>query len=137
SLNATCTNSPTNFLWAGCSSTTSACQVSQTTPGSTPSTRYAANAQGPGDPVTINVSWGGGGGGGGGVLPSCTISASSATPTVGTPLTLTANSSQTPNHYDWMDCNYLIQQVCNVMPACSATSATCTVNSSAVGYARY
>ena len=44
-------------------------------------------------------------------------------PAVGSPLTLTANCSQTPNRYDWMSCSYLTsKRLCNIMPACSATS---------------
>jgi len=135
-LNATCTNSPTGYLWSGCSSSTATCTLSQTTPGTKSYTLYASNAKGPGKPVTISVNWGGGGGGGG-VLPICTISASSATLTVGSPLTLSANCSQTPNRYDWMECSYLTQAICNIMPVCAATSATCVVNSSVVGYALY
>jgi hypothetical protein len=135
-LNATCTNNPTSFMWAGCTSTTSSCTATQSTAGSKAYTLYSSNAAGPAAPVTINVNWGGGSGGGG-VLPICTVSASTLTPTNGSPLTLTATCSQSPNQFDWMECNYLVQQVCNVMPACASSVSSCTINSNQPGYARY
>ncbi len=76
-------------------------------------------------------------GGTSGTLPICTITPSTATPTTGVPLVLTANCSNAPVQYDWMECNYLLQSICSIMPACAATSSTCSVNTSNAGYARY
>jgi hypothetical protein len=132
-LSATCTNAPTGFLWTGCTSTTSACAATKATSGAASYTVYASNAQGPGAPVTLNVNWTGGAG----ALPICTLSASLATPSTGSPLTLTANCSQSPNNYDWLQCSYLTQALCNIMPACASSSTTCVVNNANAGYAHY
>jgi hypothetical protein len=132
-LSATCTNNPTSYLWQGCTSTTSSCTVKETTAGNKTYTLYSSNAQAPAAPVSIKVAWGGTSG----TLPICTITPSTATPTTGVPLVLTANCSNAPVQYDWMECNYLLQSVCSIMPACAATSSTCSVNTSNAGYARY
>ena len=94
---------------------------------------YSSNAQGPGAPVTLNVNWGGVSG----ALPICTLAASAATPATGSPLTLSANCSQSPNQYDWLVCSYLTQALCNIMPVCASSSTTCVVNNTNAGYAHY
>ena len=55
-------------------------------------TLYAANAQGPADPVTINVNWSGGG-----AVPICKLTASTLAPIVNTSLTLSASCNQGPD----------------------------------------
>ena len=132
-LNAQCTNAPTKYVWAGCTSTTATCQTTQSTAGSKNYTLYASNAAGPAPDVTIGVNWGGTPGS----LPICTIGASSSVVTTGTPLVLTANCSQSPSRYEWYECDYLIQSICSLIPACPATSSSCTVNRTNAGYGRY
>ncbi len=132
-LTATCTNSPTKFAWAGCTSTTNTCQSTKTAAGTVKYTVYASNAAGPAPEVSRTVTWGAAAGN----LPICTLTPSAASLTTGTPLTLTANCSQSPNNYDWYQCDYLIQQICNIMPACPASASACTVNATQAGFARY
>lgn len=135
-LSATCTNSPILYYWTNCNSVTDKCTTTKSTSGSVPYTLYAVNAVGPADPVTVNVNWGGGGGGGGAV-PVCQLVGNNANPAIGSNLTLTANCSQTPTSYDWVECSYLQQSVCNAIPACASTSKTCTVTTSVSGFHRY
>ena len=132
-LNAQCTNAPTKYVWVGCTSTSATCQTTQSAAGSKSYTLYASNAQGPAPDVTMSVNWGGTAGS----LPICTLGASSTSPTAGTPVVLTANCSQTPNRFDWYECDYLIQSICNIMPACAATASTCSVSKANAGFARY
>ncbi len=83
--------------------------------------------------MTLNVTWQTPGG----ALPQCTITGSSSKPAVGSSLTLSASCSQTPTSYQWTDCNYLIQDICTVIPTCSPNQATCAVSTSQAGFARY
>jgi len=135
-LTSTCTNTPTSYLWVNCASTQASCNASKSTAGAMTYTLYAANAQGPSEPAPISVTWGGGGGGGGAV-PICQVTAPTVTPATGTSLTLTANCSQTPATYEWVECNYLVQSICNAIPSCSNSTSTCSVFSSIAGFARY
>ena len=56
-LSANCTNNPTSFLWTGCTSTQSTCVTTRSTAGIASYTLYAANAQGPAVPATLDVNW--------------------------------------------------------------------------------
>jgi hypothetical protein len=132
-LTAQCSNNPTGYMWTGCSSTTSTCQATQPVAGQASYTVYTSNSKGPAAPVTMKVNWGGAAGN----VPICQISASAAALTTGTPLVLGASCSQSPTKYEWYECNYLIQSICNPMPACATATTSCTVNSSQVGFARY
>ena len=139
-LNSTCTNNPTTFMWMGCNSTQASCSATKSTAGAASYTLYSANAQGPGDAVTISVTWaaaGGGGGGGGGALPICSVAADTISPATGQTLTLTANCSQAPTAYNWVECNYLVQSICNAIPSCATSTTTCKVTTTIPGYARY
>ncbi len=132
-LDAICTGTPTSYAWVGCSSTSSQCKVSQATPGAAGYAVTASNAAGTGSGVTLNVTWQAAGG----ALPLCTISGSTSTPTVGGVLGLTANCSQSPTSYQWLNCNYLVQEICIVIPSCSPSQKTCSVTSGQTGFARY
>ncbi|MFO1315349.1 MAG: hypothetical protein U1F58_07065 [Burkholderiales bacterium] len=132
-LTAQCTNTPTKYVWAGCTSTTATCQTTQSAAGAKSYTLYASNAAGPAPAVTQTVTWGGVSGN----VPICTLSASASPLNTGTPLVLNANCNQSPNRYDWYECDYLIQSICNIMPVCAATASSCTVNKTIAGYARY
>lgn len=129
-LSATCTNSPTTYMWMGCTSNTNSCTSTKAASGSASYTLYAANAAGPADPVTLTVSWGGGGGGGGGAVPICTLTAPTSQSTVGSPVTLTASCNNAPASYEWMLCSATIGSPndptapppCNVNPSCTSAS---------------
>ncbi len=131
-LTAVCSSSPTAYVWSGCTSTSNTCQVTRTTAGAASYSVAGTNAQGTGAPVTQAVTWSAAG-----ALPICTITPSSTAPTNGTTLTLTSNCSQTPTRIDWLECNYLIQQICAVIPTCSSTATSCAVSSNTAGFARY
>ena len=135
-LTATCTNSPTAFMWQGCTSATNICTSTRTTAGSVTYTLYAANAAGPSDPVPMNITWGGSGQGGGPV-PICSMSANTIAPNVGQTVTLTASCNNSPATYNWVECNYLVQTICNPIPTCSTTAPTCNVSATAAGYTRH
>ncbi len=132
-LTAQCTNAPTKYVWAGCTSTTATCQTTQAAAGTKYYTLYASNAKGPAPDVAIGINWGGAAGS----VPICTVSASATPINTGTPLVLTANCSQSPTKYEWYECDYLIQSICSIIPACTATSSTCTVNRTNAGWTRY
>jgi len=132
-LTATCTGTPTSYAWVGCSSTTSTCTTTAATAGTLSYFVTATNAAGAGSPARMDVTWKGTTG----PIPICTLSADSATPTVGGQLTLRANCSQAPTRYEWMECSYQIQSACTIISTCSATSTSCTVTSSNPGYAHF
>jgi hypothetical protein len=144
-LDATCTNSPTTYMWVGCNSTSSSCTATKTAAGSASYTLHAANASGPADPVTLTVNWGGGGGGPGGALSQCTLTSTTLQATVNSAVTLTASCNNSPATYEWMLCAANIGNPgdpqspppCNLNPNCAATSPTCAVSQAQAGAARY
>jgi hypothetical protein len=144
-LDASCTNSPTSYMWVGCDSTTNTCAATKTEAGSASYTLHAANASGPADPVTLTVNWGGGAGGGGGSLSICTLSSTTLQSTVNSSVTLTASCNNSPATYEWMLCAANIGNPgdpsspppCNLNPNCAATSPTCAVSQAQAGAARY
>lgn len=133
-LESTCTNDPTSYLWINCAGKDPKCSDTRTAASNVQYTLYSANAQGPGDPVGISVAWGGANGG---PLPVCELVGSTATPTTGTNFTLSATCNQAPTSYEWVECGYLVQDICNVMPQCSKTAATCSISTSIPGFHRY
>ena len=135
-LTATCSGLPTSYTWTGCSGTTKTCQVTASTAGPAAYSVTATNALGTSQPVTLSVNWGSSTGLPTGPGPVCTVSGSTGFPTVGAPLTLTANCSQTPTRWDWYECNYMIQTLCTPIPTCP-TSASCTFTGNVPGLAHY
>jgi hypothetical protein len=144
-LDASCTNTPTSYMWVGCDSTTNTCTATKKEAGSASYTLYAANASGPADPVTLTVNWGGGAGGGGGSLSQCTLSATATQAVANSSVTLTASCNNSPATYEWMLCSANIGNPgdptapppCNLNPNCAATSPTCAVSQAQAGAARY
>jgi hypothetical protein len=132
-LTATCTNSPTSYNWQNCVGTGSTCIANSTAPGVVTYSVTGVNATGAGNTAKTDVTWTSSGG----PIPICTISASNAKPLSGSGVTLTANCSQTPTRFDWMTCNYLLQDACNLITSCSNSSQTCTTNQAVPGYAHY
>lgn len=126
-LTATCSETPTAYLWVGCTSTTNTCTTSRSVAGPAKYTVAATNDKGMGAPISMSVAWGGVGGGG--PFPSCTVTATNKTPTAGTPITLQATCTLSPTRYNWFECGYLLTNACNAITSCSATSSTCTVTS--------
>jgi hypothetical protein len=96
-LSACCTNNPTSYTWTNCTSITSACTATRTTPGNVTYELVASNAAGSSPPVSISVNW----------LPNetpvpvCALVSSNATPRVGQPITITANCTNNPTSYTW------------------------------------
>ena len=142
-LTAVCTNAPTGVLWAGCTSTQGTCNATKATAGAATYTLYSANAQGPGDPATLTVTW---------VdpapppppppppgqtTPQCSLSAPTLYPGIGTQLTLTASCSPTATSYQWLQCSQSNLTNCSVVASCSAASSSCNVTSSTAGPGRY
>lgn len=120
-LTATCTNSPATFAWSNCTPTGNTCVATATSPSRVAYTLVASNVAGAGAQARIELDW---------QLPSsaapaCSVVASSATPPLGSALTLTANCSHTPSHFQWMGCSALLLEVCNALSECPTTSGTC------------
>ena len=132
-LTATCTNNPVSFQWTNCTSTTSTCIANASVAGTITYSVVGSNPTGAGNTATVDVNWTSSGG----PIPICTLSASTSTPTAGSGVTLTANCSQSPSSFAWMSCNYLIQEACNFITSCPASSKTCTTNQSVAGSAHY
>jgi len=132
-LTTVCTNAPTSYTWVGCASATGACQTTSNIPGAATYTVTGSNGVGAGAAASITLTWQGASG----PVPVCTLSGTTTTPAVGSSLGLVANCSLTPTRYDWVECSFMIQTACNVIPTCSGTSATCAITSSNPGMAHY
>jgi hypothetical protein len=72
-----------------------------------------------------------------GIVPQCTISANTYTPTTGGLLTLSASCSQSPTRIDFLACDFLIQDICSFITTCSTTATSCVVTQNNSGFARY
>lgn len=138
-LAAICVGSPTSFMWTSCNSTGVTCNATRSAAGPATYTLYAANAAGPGAPVTLNVTWSAttGGGAGSGAVPICTLSSSALLPPTTSSILLTANCSQTPTSYEWLSCSYMLTGICNVIPSCPKGAPTCSIAGTVPGFARY
>lgn len=132
-LTATCTINPTSFTWTGCVSSTLSCTTTSNVAGTTIYSFSGANAVGTGNTAQLSVAWQGASG----PVPICTLSGTTTTPQTGSNLVLSANCSQTPTRYDWMECNYMLQAACNLIPVCSSTSANCAITTTIAGFAHY
>ncbi|MEO8506490.1 MAG: hypothetical protein ABI593_02560 [Betaproteobacteria bacterium] len=133
-LTATCTGSPSTYVWTGCSSSQATCNAVAAVAGPATYSVKAANGAGTGATISLTVNWSAGSGGG---KPVCAVNVDDAKPTVGTTATLSANCSQSPTAYRWLSCSYLPQEICNVLPGCAATSGTCKVSESNAGFVHY
>ncbi len=132
SLTASCTNHPTSYLWAGCASTTSTCQATQTTGGTTVYYVYGVNEYGTGYGYggVVSVDWKPW------TRPDCTVTTSNPTPVVGTTITLTATCSNNPTSYVWSNCTSATNtcQTTQGTPGAS-TYSVAGVNASGLGTA--
>jgi hypothetical protein len=120
-LTAACTNSPTTFVWSGCTSSTNICTTTQAVPGARPYSVTAANTAGEGQPSSITVTWQQPPT----APPVCTLSPNTATPYVGGTVTLTASCTQSPQSWQWS------------VAGCSSSSSTCQATSTTTGSASY
>jgi len=121
-LTATCTGTPTSYAWINCTGSGKTCTANATFVGTVGYGVVASNATGAGAQASIALNWQGAATG----APSCTVSASTPTPALGSPLVLTSNCSQSPARFEWMGCSALMIDVCNLLSECSATSPTCS-----------
>lgn len=133
-LAATCSNTPTSYLWTGCTSSSATCVTTRSSTGSATYTVHAANGQGPADPVNVSVTWSPSGPP---PLPQCSLEASPRFPAMGGSTELTATCTQSPASYQWTQCPVGNPNNCAPPPGCSSASNTCTVSSPTMGVARY
>jgi hypothetical protein len=136
-LNANCANTPTAFLWTGCTSTQATCTTTRSSAGTATYTLYTANATGPGVPVVAAIDWvnptpppppSG-------TIPYCSLAASVKYPQISSSTTLTVSCAPSATSFQWQQCNANLQG-CSVIAACS-NAATCTVTSGSPGLLRY
>jgi len=103
-ITATCTGGATSYAWTGCSSTTSSCTATSSSPGTQTYTLVASNANGAGQPVSIDVAWQ--------VPPPpelppmCTLNVTGQTtpPVVGNLVAIEAYCSGNPTGFTWTGC---------------------------------
>ena len=132
-LTATCTDSPTNYAWINCTGTGSTCAVNATAVGAVNYGVVATNSRGSSPPAMLTLSWQLAGV----AAPTCTVSASNATPIVGTGLTLTSSCSHTPTTFNWVACSALLIEACNSLSECKGSTTTCSPISTQAGAIYY
>ncbi len=123
-LTATCSGATGNYVWTGCTSTTATCQTTSANAGAVTYSMTVDNSQGTSVPATKQVTWttpppppt---------VVPTCSVSASNASPFVGQAITLTANCDQQTQSYVWTGCS----------PATNPSQ--CSASATVVGNATY
>jgi hypothetical protein len=103
-LTATCSGGPTSFAWTNCSSITSACSASFTSPGTVSYSVVASNGNGASAPATISITWqappppe---------AAPFCTLNLTKQTdpPVVGDLVTIVAYCNGNPTSFTWTGC---------------------------------
>jgi hypothetical protein len=132
-LTATCTGAPTTYAWINCSSTTSTCTANASEVGAISYGLVATNGSGAGAPANLSLNWQIAAG----AAPTCTVSASTATPQLGSLLTLSGNCSHTPTKFEWLGCSALLTEVCNALSECSNATTACSPIGSQVGAIYY
>jgi hypothetical protein len=132
-LTANCTGTPTSYAWINCTGSGKTCTASASVIGSVSYGVVATNGTGPGAQASISLNWQGVATG----APACTVSASTATPTLGSALTLTSNCSQSPTRFDWMGCSPLFIDICTLLSECANTSSTCSPIGTQIGPVYY
>ena len=121
-ITATCTNSPTQFIWSGaCNPNGDKCVAQSNNAGTKSYAVEGVNANGRGNAATLSLTWTVG-------LPTAapvctTLSASNMSPIIGTNVTLTAICSNLPTGYTWT--------------GCTSTGSTCTDNVATAGSKTY
>ncbi len=118
-LTATCFGSPTSYEWTNvsCPASSSSCNVSQATPGTTTYFVAGINSAGKGPASSAVVVWGPP------PAPVCTVAASNLTPTVGQTITISSSCIGGPTSYAWT--------------GCTSTTSSCTDASTVTGFKTY
>ena len=133
-LTATCTDTPTSYAWINCAGSTGAtCTANQTAGGPVTYGVIATNSRGSSAPANVTLNWQTAAS----AAPSCTVAASNPSPTVGTPMSLTANCSHAPTQFQWQLCSALIVEACQPLTQCASSATSCTVVSTQSGSVVY
>lgn len=123
SLTASCSGSPTEYIWSGCSSSGSTCAARSDISGNVTYGVTARNAAGSGPTASVDVGWHEAAA----PLPApaCVLSATTqgARPVAGTAAVLNATCTNLPSSYAWSGCN--------------GTASTCYVSESSAGTRAY
>ena len=100
-LTASCTNQPVSYEWLNCPSLSNLCTTIESTTGVRSYTVFARNAFGVSAAAMVSVAWQ--------VPPTgppvCSLSANPANPYAGGTTLLTANCTQSPTSYNWVNCS--------------------------------
>ena len=118
-LTASCSGSPTSFVWTNCTSSAATCQATSANAGAVVYSVAGINAAGAGPAANVTVTWQPRPT----APPSCTVSSSSQSPFTGQQITLTATCTNAPQSYAWTNC--------------SSSSSTCLATSSSAGSQTY
>jgi Repeat of unknown function (DUF5648) len=121
-MTATCSGSPTTYAWINCSSSLPTCAANSSVAGPVVYGIVATNAQGASAPVTKTLNWQPVAA----AAPSCTVSASSSTPQLGSPLVLSATCTDNPVRFEWLSCSALTPDACVPVPQCAGATTTCS-----------
>jgi len=112
-LTASCSGSPTNYVWTNCTSSASTCVASNANAGAVVYSVAGVNGSGTGTAGTVTVTW----------QPrptsppSCTVASSNPSPFTGQAITLTATCTNSPTGFTWTNC-------ASMASTCVATSNT-------------
>jgi hypothetical protein len=128
-LTATCSETPTTYAWINCTSTGATCAANATAVGAVNYGVIATNSRGSSAPASITLNWALAASAG----PTCAITASNATPTLGTAVTLTSSCSQSPTKYQWLACSALLIDACNAVSECANRTTSCSPVSTQAG----
>jgi len=121
-MTASCTNDPTTYSWINCSSVTSTCTTTVNEAGPLVYGLVASNAQGPGAVVKTTLNWQPLAA----AAPSCSMSANTTAPVIGSALVLTASCTENPVSFEWLSCSPLTPDACSAVPECATAGATCS-----------
>ena len=132
-LTATCTESPTTYAWTNCTSSTSNCTATATINGAVTYGVVATNARGSSPPASITLNWQPPAAAG----PTCTVTASDGSPTIGSRITLSGSCSYAPSQFEWLVCSALIVDVCQPIPACAGSTSSCGTSNAQAGVVHY
>jgi hypothetical protein len=128
-LAASCSGSPTQYRWVGCSTNGTSCTVTETAAGPRTYSLTASNATGHGNPASLTVNWQAP------LPPSCTVSASPTAPFVGQSVTVSATCGGSPSSFTWTGCTAVVgaPSQCTDASAVAGNKAYSVVAANAAG----
>ncbi|MBA3505536.1 MAG: hypothetical protein H0T80_07105 [Betaproteobacteria bacterium] len=139
-LTASCTNSPTKYVWseASCSTATGSCTLTGSAIGYKNYTVKGGNAGGEGAAVGVLVQWQpatvtGPPPPAAPTVPSCTILSNTPTPVIATNLVLTASCTGSPTSYTWTGCPGATGRTCTTSEASEGSKTYTVTATNAVG----